>query len=596
MLIMSEETFKIAFVFNNANNIFHKICIDGTDYDLKNEDESGIKYFEIPENALDENGKLNFTPILVTKKNVKNDETDEKEKQNKEYVMKNQIVKLDKNKNFFLINDSLNNDHKTKYNATSFESSDEFNKAVKDSYTTFVIVADKAYDINHYQMLINNAKNNNETTISNHYGTQAFDFTFDKENNEYKFAVVTFPINLNKKQLCLYSNDPKAGNPDKSSFKNQQHLQIYPEEKISNDTKFVQIVLAGEHHVDLVETSKKGELNFSPLEEEMAKLAGIDIESVTSHEAKNFEFEEEEEDKSENDNTTENNENDNPSENNDNPTKNNDNPSENNDNPTKNNDNPTKNNDNPTENNENGNAAENDKIQLIVTSSITNVKANAFLLDGDFYRFDDKIRLDKNKKYKLEPAHYDAKKQKYYYFPKSYVYEFNTDNINKNLSEITINDNTISVDNLNLKITSKPIYHENQANTELSFGAIFTAGIIICSIFLGIGILAPIIAGPLIAGCTILAAILFGKGGYDNSKIYTPPEENKSQEPETEYSSELNPTFNQGNDDPIWNSVKSNSQNSIDGDEPLFETSDNDIFKNSNIFNGEEEDWGDNVI
>lgn len=155
---MSEGMCKIAFEFNNPENIFHKIRIDKTDYDLK-EDESGIKYFEIPKNVLNENGELKFEAIHVTKSVVKNNETDEEKKQTQEYVKKNKKVNLDQNKNFFLINAFFYEDNKEIYNATSFESFAEFNQALKNSYTTFVIVANENYDINHYQMLIDNVEN-----------------------------------------------------------------------------------------------------------------------------------------------------------------------------------------------------------------------------------------------------------------------------------------------------------------------------------------------------------------------------------------------------------------------------------------------------
>lgn len=219
-----------------------------------------------------------------------------------------------------------------------------------------------------------------------------------------------------------------------------------------------------------------------------------------------------------------------------------------------------------TQNDQSSKATENNKILLNIVNRSKSKHVNALLLNGEIHFLDnqnDKIYLDKNKEYKIEPVYYDDEKQKFYYFPKSYVCKFNIfHNNDSSDSSIQLNienefelyfryDIDIDID-IDIKLDKNPIYHENQANTELSFGAIFTAGIIICSIFLGIGMLAPIIAGPLIAGCTILATVLFGKGGYDNSKIYTPPKENKSQKLEPEYSDEANPTLNPDFDNPIW--------------------------------------------
>lgn len=236
---------------------------------------------------------------------------------------------------------------------------------------------------------------------------------------------------------------------------------------------------------------------------------------------------------------------------------------------------------------------DNNKIPLKINCHMKNV--NAFLLNDKFHSLDDKndkIYLYKNKKYKIEPVYYDAEKQKFYHLPKSNVYEFGpSDLCNIGKLDLIIDNYDASVPtftsspetSIPIGLT-KPINHEKSSNLELGFGIPLALSAIGFAFALAFGVLPAIIALPFIIGLGISGGGLIVKGSYD--KHYTL---NKSQEPGTEYSDEV--TQDIDIEDPIWASSKSNSQDSIDGDKPLFEASDDDIFQN----NGEE-DWFEHII
>lgn len=433
---------------------------------------------------------------------------------------------------------------------------------------TFVIVAPNNYDVKKYSLGVYNNFNTRASIVS--YGLSELEFEFNQTDEDGNFvAIVEYKSKepLKNPRITLFNGTINESKSYKSRnvFQDNKHLPFtYPDNNESdndnNKSQIFKIELCESHEATL-QKMHDNELCYEYwTEDQLNKCKGnlskneSNIGQQDQIEQTELNIEEEEEEAEENIQNT--------------------------------------------QNDQSSKATENNKILLNIVNRSKSKHVNALLLNGEIHFLDnqnDKIYLDKNKEYKIEPVYYDSEKQKFYYFPKSYVCKFNIfHNNDSSDSSIQLNiENEFELYfrydiDIDIKLDKNPIYHENQANTELSFGAIFTAGIIICSIFLGIGILAPIIAGPLIAGCTILAAILFGKGGYDNSKIYTPPKENKSQKLEPEYSDESNPSLSQGSDDPIWTSVKSQSQDSNEN-QPLFETNNDDIFQN----NGEEEDWGE---
>lgn len=422
---------------------------------------------------------------------------------------------------------------------------------------TFVIGAPKNYDVKKYSLGVYNNFNTRASIVS--YGLSELEFEFNQTDEDGNFvAIVEYKSKepLKNPRITLFNGTINESKSYKSrnAFQDNKRLPFaYPDNNESdndnNKSQIFKIELCESHEATL-QKMHDNELCYEYwTEDQLNKCKG----NLSKIEQTELNIEEEEEEAEENIQNT--------------------------------------------QNDQSSKATENNQIPLKIDCKIKNV--NAFLLNGEFHFLDDendKIYLDKNKEYKIEPVYYDNEKQKFYYFPKSNVYKFNTFHINDSSIKLNIedkfelcfyNDNNDDISN-DINLDKNSINHEKSSNLELGFGIPLALAAIGFAFALAFGGLPAIIALPFIIGLGILGGGLICKGGYDKSQIYTPPKENKSQEPETENSDESNPSLSQGSDDPIWTSVKSQSQDSNEN-QPLFETNNDDIFQN----NGEEEDWGE---
>ncbi len=433
----------------------------------------------------------------------------------------------------------------------------------EDNKATFVIVAPNNYDVKKYSLGVHNNFLKDATMVS--YGLSELEFEFNQTDEDSNFVAIveyTSKEPLKNPKITLFNGtiDESKSYKPKNMMQDDKHLPFtYPDNNESdsdnNKSQIFKIELCESHEATL-QKMHDNELCYEYwTEDQLNKCKGnlskneSNIGQQDQIEQTELNIEEEEEDKTD-----------------------------------------------QKENNENDNTTENNKILLNIVNRSKSKHVNALLLNGEIHFLDnqnDKIYLDKNKEYKIEPVYYDNEKQKFYYFPKSYVCKFNIfHNNDSSDSSIQLNiENEFELYfrfdiDIDIKLDKNSINHEKSSNLELGFGIPLALAAIGFAFALAFGGLPAIIALPFIIGLGISGGGLICKGGYDKSQIYTPPKENKSQESETEYSDESTPTFNQSIDDPI-NSIYQSQSRDPNANKPLFETSNSDIFFNDE----EEEEW-----
>ncbi len=451
----------------------------------------------------------------------------------------------------------------------------------EDNKATFVIVAPNNYDVKKYSLCVRNNFDKNATIAP--YGFSELEFEFNQtDKNGNLVAIVEYNKSkepLKNPRITLFNGtiDESKSYKPKNMIQDDKHLSFkYPDNNESdNDNNKSQIfkIKLCESHDETLQKIKNENLCYEYWTEEQLNEYKIDQQVQTEQISLDIQAQQPEELIQSIDGKSDSQQ-----------TKNDQVEEDKID----------------TENDKNNNATENNQIPLKIDCQIKNV--NAFLLNGEFHSLDDKndkICLDKNKEYKIEPVYYDAEKQRFYYLPKSNVYEFGpSDLCNIGKLDLIIDNYDASVPTFTSSLPktsipiglTKPINHEKSSNLELGFGIPLALAAIGFAFALAFGGLPAIIALPFIIGLGILGGGLICKGGYDKHYTLKEPKENKSQESEAEYSDEVTQDTDIDNEDPIWTSVKSQSQDSNE-DQPFFDTSNNDIF-----LNDEEEEWGEHII